>query len=1152
MGTVERSLRQFSSDEWSAAERVLQAFEEAWQQGHRPAPEDYLPAGEAAPPALLAELAHLDLEYRLKAGEPARVEAYLERFPQLGQDRRLTLGLIRAEYALRRRGEPGLGAEEYARRFPPYRDELRAALAMLDSPTLLPEASAELATHLSGPGPSADPTEECYPFLAPPQGPGEIGRLGGYRILRVLGKGGMGVVFLAEDPDLQRPVALKVMRAPLDEAAAGRQRFLREARLAASLKHDHIVTVYQVGHDRGVPFLAMELLEGESLADRLKREGRLPLAEVLRIGREAAEALAAAHARRLVHRDIKPANLFLEGPRGRVKILDFGLARGGDDPNLTQSGALLGTPAYMSPEQAACEATDHRSDLFSLGAVLYQICTGAQPFPGRTAHAVVEAVLHEEPRPVTALNPTVPAGLCELIRRLLVKDPAQRLQSADEAALALATLQAWGAGRTEEAPPARVPRRRRPLAVATGVLLLVGLIVGVATLTRVRSPRGKAPAEPPPGAPVAEAPPSPLDDLQRDRIDPYELAMAGGGDRAKAPPGLVAILGDSRFKCWSKITAAAIAPGRGFAACGAEDGLVKVFALDTGEERFSLEAHSGRPVRCVAFRPDGKVLASADDESVKLWDLDGGRLLSRLVQPAESRVAFSGDGKRLAAGDKDGAVRVWDVATEKELCRFNHGGAVNGVALSPDGGTVASAGMDGKVKVWATDTRQPLPAPEGCPAPVSSVTFSPDGKYLACADWQGVVRLWDLAAGRERSRLKAGLDGQTRYVNALTFSADGRRLAGVWHTDVYVWATDGGSAPEVLGPHDGLVHAVAFGEGGRVLTGASSAESFSSGPGQMLQLRSWDGNVPTDLSPTRGHRAEVCAIAVSPDGKWLASGSRDRTALVWDLATGKVRFDLGKGLGSNALAFSPDSTLLAVESGPHVQLIDLKTGKPRHQLQVKPGAGWVAALAFSRDGATLATSWRSADAGAPGELAVWDVASGAPLRPPTPTAYAGNSWVQAFSPDGDQLFWAGSNKAVMRWKVASGKALPPLTGHADAAYMLAFRKDPPVVATSGDDGTVRLWDLKTGKAITTLSCQRGGLAFRPGSPILALLGWVPDGFGVRLWDTAADAERAVYRLGPWWTVRIQRMVFAPDGRHLLTANGNGTIYVFRLGNPPRT
>jgi serine/threonine protein kinase len=275
--------------------------------------------------------------------------------------------------------------------------------------------------------------------LAPPQGPGEIGRLGPYRVSRVLGVGGMGVVFEAVDVQLHRAVALKALLPVLAASPNSRERFLREARAAAAIDHDHVVTIYQVGEDRGLPYLAMQLLRGESLETRLRRDGRLPPAEALRVGREVAEGLAAAHERGLIHRDVKPANIWLQAGSGRVKLLDFGLARAmADDSHFTQSGAVLGTPAYMAPEQVRGRAVDGRADLFGLGCVLYRCLTGRLPFAGADTLAILSALATETPRPMHELNSEVPPALADLVMRLLAKDPNRRPSSARAVAEALA------------------------------------------------------------------------------------------------------------------------------------------------------------------------------------------------------------------------------------------------------------------------------------------------------------------------------------------------------------------------------------------------------------------------------------------------------------------------------------------------------------------------------------------------------------------------------------------------------------------------------------------------------------------------------------------------------------------------------------------
>jgi serine/threonine protein kinase len=292
--------------------------------------------------------------------------------------------------------------------------------------------------------------------LAPPCEAGEIGRLGPYRIIDVLGVGGMGVVFRAEDPLLRRQVALKTMRPELAARTENRERFLREAQAAAAIEHDHIVPIYQVGEDRGIPFLAMPLLRGETLDERLHREGRPGLPEALRIVRETAEGIAAAHERGLVHRDIKPSNIWLEAPRGRVRILDFGLARFADEsPGLTRVGAIVGTPAYMSPEQAGGRPLDPRSDLFSLGCVLYRLATGEPPFRGPDPIATLVAVATARPRPPSAINADLPQAFSDLILSLLEKDPSRRPPSSRAVAESLAAIERCTAAVTSGRSAAR-------------------------------------------------------------------------------------------------------------------------------------------------------------------------------------------------------------------------------------------------------------------------------------------------------------------------------------------------------------------------------------------------------------------------------------------------------------------------------------------------------------------------------------------------------------------------------------------------------------------------------------------------------------------------------------------------------------------------
>ncbi len=307
-------------------------------------------------------------------------------------------------------------------------------------------------------GAASDLDAELGPVLAPPREPGELGWLGPYRVLEILGAGGMGVVFRAQDGQLHREIALKTMRPELAVTPANLARFLREARATAALQHDHIVTIYHVGEERGVPFLVMPLLRGKTLEDRLGEVPRLPLAEIVRIGREAAEGLAAAHGHGLVHRDVKPRNMWLEAPTGRVKLLDFGLVRSdGDELGVTRTGMILGTPAYMSPEQAGGRTVDHRSDLFSLGCVLYRLATSQPPFAGSDPISTLVAVASAQPSPPCEVDPRVPRELSVLIMKLLEKNPDDRPPSARAVADMLASIERASSSPAAALHPAAAP-----------------------------------------------------------------------------------------------------------------------------------------------------------------------------------------------------------------------------------------------------------------------------------------------------------------------------------------------------------------------------------------------------------------------------------------------------------------------------------------------------------------------------------------------------------------------------------------------------------------------------------------------------------------------------------------------------------------------
>ena len=318
-------------------------------------------------------------------------------------------------------------------------------------------------------------------FLGTPSHPEMLGRIGDYDIERVIGSGGMGIVFKAFDSELHRPVALKVLAPHLAHSGGARQRFAREAQSAAAVVHENVVPIHNVDTTGEFPFIVMQFVGGHSLQARVDRDGPLAATEVLRIGVQIAKGLAAAHEQGLVHRDVKPGNILLVEDVDRVLISDFGLARAADDASVTRSGFIAGTPHYMSPEQAHGDFIDCRSDLFGLGSVLYFMCTGRPPFRAEGAIAVLKRICHDPHRPVDEVNDRVPAELADLIDDLLAKEASGRPQSAEDVAAQLAgQLQGLRAGRgIKRRRSARSKKNTRVILWSMTTVVACGLAFGM-------------------------------------------------------------------------------------------------------------------------------------------------------------------------------------------------------------------------------------------------------------------------------------------------------------------------------------------------------------------------------------------------------------------------------------------------------------------------------------------------------------------------------------------------------------------------------------------------------------------------------------------------------------------------------------------------
>lgn len=311
-------------------------------------------------------------------------------------------------------------------------------------------------------------------LLGPTDDPHMLGRIGPFEVSGCVGVGGMGVVFKARDPALDRYVAVKVLAPHLAASHTARARFAREAKAAAAVVHDNVIALHQVSEYQGLPYLVMPYLPGPSLEHRLQRKGKLAPVEALRIARQVAAGLAAAHEQGLIHRDIKPANIMLSGDTERAVITDFGLARAADDATLTQSGTLAGTPQYMAPEQARGDHTDAQSDLFSLGSVLFAMLTGEPPVPLLSGSETIRKVSQEAPPRIEDCLERVPRALRKAVGRLHSFDPKHRVANAAEAEWLLRA--AMSNAQTEPLKPiSTTPKPVRPISVKTTLILSAGI-----------------------------------------------------------------------------------------------------------------------------------------------------------------------------------------------------------------------------------------------------------------------------------------------------------------------------------------------------------------------------------------------------------------------------------------------------------------------------------------------------------------------------------------------------------------------------------------------------------------------------------------------------------------------------------------------------
>ncbi|MCC7375190.1 MAG: protein kinase [Verrucomicrobiales bacterium] len=888
---------------------------------------------------------------------------------------------------------------------------------------------------------------------------------GEYELIEEIARGGMGIVYRARQTQINRMVALKVMVAGQFAAPDFLERFRNEGEAVARLDDPHIVPIYEVGECEGQPFFSMRFVEGGPLSRRIaNRQSPLSNRQAVELLVKIARAVHHAHQRGILHRDIKPGNILLDA-KGEPLLTDFGLAKLVErDGMLTRTIAMLGTPSYMSPEQARGESKQLTTavDIYGLGAVLYELLTGRPPFAGGTTMETVRQVLESEPARPSTLKPRTDRDLETICLKCLEKSPAQRYDSAEALAQ---DLERWLRHEPILARPVTTQERlvkwmrRNPKVAALTVLLHAVFIVGLAGIlivsTRLATAnRGKDRANRQLAKAMRDFEWQRMEDLvtagRRDgalaylsdflRQDPLDqvaatrvFAMMNGGNF-----GLPSV---SPFQHGAAVNSISVSADGRRVLTAADDGMARVWDLRLGRV-LTVLAHPAKVTRAEFAADERLILTSCPDGSNRLWDSLDSKVVLEFPRAPEPRAlpAWSRDRTRVALPDSERSFRVWDLAQRRPLgssLAVPARVALAAFGRSPD--LLAIGSVDGNVSVWTVEDSRPMAPSLNVAGEPKRMEFSPDGETLAVAAHHSMT-LWDTRSWRPRAVFRT----QANEVFAMAFSPDGSSLMGAGYGEaVRSWDVISGKA---------VIQAIPLEQPFSCLRFSPDSKQLATGSHSGV-VRLWDARTGTALSKPFEHDGPVTDIAFTPDGRLLVTGSQDGTAQVWEIQ---------HGLPSSALAGNhrPDATACSTRDGRclvgtadgNVQMFDLSTGRPTGPTMKQTGS--IHLVEISPDGRRLATVTSN------GPVRIWNPSTGELAGPGLEDR--GRVQSMAFAPDSRRLAVAYDDNLVQLWDAESHRPASPAMRHEGVVNQLSFRGDSGKLLTACEDGTARLWSTEDG------------------------------------------------------------------------------------------